>query len=89
MTTEIRLIQTGGQGEGINGKKTKDVFSLSLMCEGRHTLGHILSAESISATEQPLLSSQEPYVELYPHPLYWLVYHPRRFKRFLSRSAPY
>ena len=28
------------------------------MCERRHTLGHILPAEGISATEQPLLSSE-------------------------------
>lgn len=59
------------------------------MCEGGHTLGHILPAEGISATEQPPpefgRQSRGPYVVLYPYPLYWLVYHPRRFRCFLSR----
>lgn len=82
-----------GGGNKRKKKKKKDVFSLSLMCEGRHTLGHILPAESISATEQPLLSSEgshrDPMWGSTHIPFTGWCYHPRHFKRFLSRSAPY
>ena len=58
MTTEIKDWSRFGVRDGEGNKREKKgwVFSLPLMCEGGPT-GHILPAEGISATEQPLLNS--------------------------------